>query len=184
MAKVGDFELARDISAAGRYTMTSVSTPCNQNQLNPPNEKLIIITVATIILPYQTGEFRDRQTDSCFVVVRFSNHSYGHRPNRTPLSLITIINYGLVSKFMIMLTTIIKTVTVTITLNFTGNNDYKLSYISTSKKNSLAINECIFPFHRSSASQFQRALPALQTVACVDRNGLHSFSFIVLVQEC
>ena len=121
MAKVGDFELARDISAAGRYTMTSVSTLCNQNQLDPPNEELIIMTVATIILPNQTGEFRDRQTDSCFVVVRFSNHSYDHRPNRTPLSLITIINYGLVSKFMIMLTTIIITVTVTITLNFTGN---------------------------------------------------------------
>ena len=35
-----------------------------------------------------------------------------------------------------------------------------------SKKNSLTINECILPFHRSSASQFQRALPALQKVAC------------------
>ena len=61
VAKVGDFELARDISAAGRYTMTSVSTLCNQNQLDPPNEELIIMTVATIILPNQTGEFRDRQ---------------------------------------------------------------------------------------------------------------------------
>ena len=61
VAKVGDFELARDISTAGRYTMTSVSTLCNQNQPNPPNEELTIITVATIILPNQTGEFRDRQ---------------------------------------------------------------------------------------------------------------------------
>ena len=61
------------------------------------------------------------KSDSCFVVVRFSNHSYDYRPNRTPLSLITIINYGLVSKYMIMLTKIIITVTVTITLNFTGN---------------------------------------------------------------
>ena len=66
MAKVGDFELARDISAAGRYTMTSVSTLCNQNQLNLPNEELIIITVATIILPNQTGEFRDRQIGFLF----------------------------------------------------------------------------------------------------------------------
>ena len=33
VAKVGDFGLARDISAAGIYTITSsVSTLCNQNQ--------------------------------------------------------------------------------------------------------------------------------------------------------
>lgn len=33
MAKVGDFGLARDISDAGIYTITSsVSTLCNQNQ--------------------------------------------------------------------------------------------------------------------------------------------------------
>ena len=32
--------------------------------------------------------------------------------------------------------------------------------------NSLTINECILLFHRSSASQFQRALPAPQKVAC------------------
>ena len=91
MAKVGDFELARDISAAGRYTMTSVSTLCNQNQLNPPNEKLIIITVATIILPYQTGEFRDRQNripaswSSDFLITRMTTDRIGLHSVLLPL---------------------------------------------------------------------------------------------------
>ena len=72
-------------------------------------------------LPNHQGSFVTDKSDSRFVAVRFLNHSYDYRPNWTPLGLIIIINYGLVSKLMIMLITIITTAMVIITLDFTRN---------------------------------------------------------------